>query len=151
MARVQSGGVRRRVATEGWVVAAFIHRTSRQGDPQLHSHCLAPNLVRRKSDGKFVAFDAGPLFDWCRAAGSVYQAHLQRALSLRLGVVGARIVTTPGRLMALGREQLRAFSKRSAQIEAELEAAARSTARRRCGCGPTTRPHSPPGPPRTIR
>ena len=47
MARVQSQGVRRRVATEGWVVAGFVHRTSREGDPQLHSHCLVPNLVRR--------------------------------------------------------------------------------------------------------
>jgi conjugative relaxase-like TrwC/TraI family protein len=40
VARVQNGGVRRRVATEGWVVAAFTHRTSREGDPQLHTHLL---------------------------------------------------------------------------------------------------------------
>ena len=100
VARVQSSGVRRRVATGGWAVAAFTHRTSREGDPQLHSHCLAPNLVRRKPDGKFVAFDAGPLFDWCRAAGSVYQNHLQRALSLRLGMVWARTGTTPARSSA---------------------------------------------------
>src|SRR5262249_51755406 len=33
VARVQSQGVRRRVATEGWVVAGFVHRTSREGDP----------------------------------------------------------------------------------------------------------------------
>ena len=85
---------------QGWAVAAFTHRTSREGDPQLHTHCVAPNLVRRKPDGKFVAFDAGPLFDWCRAAGSVYQAHLQRALSLRLGVGLAPTVTTPGRSWA---------------------------------------------------
>ncbi len=87
VARVQAGGVRRRVETEGWVVAGFGHRTSREGDPQLHSHCLVPNLVRRKTDGRYVALDAGPLFDWCRAAGSVYQNHLQRSLWLRLGVV----------------------------------------------------------------
>ncbi len=40
VARVQSGGVRHRVDTEGWAVAAFTHRTSREGDPQLHSHLL---------------------------------------------------------------------------------------------------------------
>ena len=78
----------------------FGHRTSREGDPQLHTHCLVPNLVRRKSDGRYVAFDAGPLFDWCRAAGSVYQDHLQRALSLRLGVVWGPTTTTPGRSWA---------------------------------------------------
>ena len=44
--RSSRGGVRRRVATEGWVVAGFVHRTSREGDPQLHTHCLIPNVVR---------------------------------------------------------------------------------------------------------
>ena len=122
VARVQTGGVRRRVATEGWVVAAFKHRTSREGDPQLHTHCLVPNLVRRKTDGRYVALDAGPLFDWCRAAGSVYQNHLQRSLSLRLGVVWGPDRHNTREILGFSREQLRAFSKRSAQIEAELEA-----------------------------
>lgn len=63
VARVQSHGVRRRVATMGWVVAGFVHRTSRQGDPQLHTHCLVPNLVRRAGDGRYVAFDGAPLFE----------------------------------------------------------------------------------------
>ena len=122
VARVQTGGVRRRVATEGWVVAGFTHRTSREGDPQLHTHCLVPNLVRRKSDGRYVALDAGPLFDWCRAAGSVYQNHLQRSLSLRLGVAWGPDRNNTRELLGFSRAQLRAFSKRSAQIEAELEA-----------------------------
>ena len=86
VARVQVGGVRRRVATEGLVVAGFVHRTSREGDPQLHSHCLVPNLVQRVGDGRVVALDGGPLFEWGRAAGSIYQNELQRLLSLRLGV-----------------------------------------------------------------
>ena len=122
VARVQAGGVRRRVATDGWAVAAFTHRTSREGDPQLHSHCLVPNLVKRKTDGRYVALDAGPLFDWCRAAGSVYQDHLQRSLSLRLGVVWGPDRHNTREIIGFSREQLRAFSKRSAQIEAELEA-----------------------------
>ena len=97
LARLQSQGVRRRVATGGWVVAGFVHRTSREGDPQLHSHCLVPNLVQRAVDGRHVAFDAGPLFEWARAAGSIYQNHLQRTLSERLGVVlGAGPEQHPG-------------------------------------------------------
>jgi conjugative relaxase-like TrwC/TraI family protein len=35
LARRQEAGVRRRVGTEGWVVAGFAHRTSREGDPNL--------------------------------------------------------------------------------------------------------------------
>jgi conjugative relaxase-like TrwC/TraI family protein len=121
VARVQSQGVRRRVATEGWVVAGFVHRTSREGDPQLHSHCLVPNLVRRSGDDRYVAFDAGPLFEWVRAAGSVYQNELQRTLSLRLGVVWGPDRNNTREMAGFDRSQLRAFSKRSAQIEAELE------------------------------
>ena len=122
VARVQSQGVRRRVPTEGWVVAGFVHRTSREGDPQLHTHCLVPNLVRRTADGRHVAFDAGPLFEWARAAGSVYQNELQRSLSLRLGVCWGPDRNNTREIEGFSRAQLRAFSKRSAQIEAELEA-----------------------------
>ena len=122
VARVQSQGVRRRVATEGWVVAGFVHRTSREGDPQLHTHCLVPNLVRRAGDGRHVALDAGPLFEWARAAGSVYQNELQRSLSLRLGVCWGPDRHNTREMVGFTRAQLRAFSKRSAQIEAELEA-----------------------------
>ena len=35
VARVQFRGVRRRVGTGGWVVAGFVHRTSREGDPKV--------------------------------------------------------------------------------------------------------------------
>lgn len=55
--RKQTDGVRSRVGTHGFAVALFAHRTSRDGDPQLHTHCLIPNVVQR-DDGKFVAVDA---------------------------------------------------------------------------------------------
>ncbi|HEX4901336.1 MAG TPA: MobF family relaxase [Acidimicrobiales bacterium] len=45
--RRQRDGVRRRVGTRGFSVAMFTHRTSRDGDPQLHVHSLLPNLVER--------------------------------------------------------------------------------------------------------
>jgi conjugative relaxase-like TrwC/TraI family protein len=122
VARMQSQGVRHRVGAEGWVVAGFLHRTSREGDPQLHTHCLVPNMVRRDGDGRHVAFDAGPLFEWARAAGSVYQNHLQRTLSTEPGVVWGPDRNNTREMEGFRRAQLRAFSKRSAQIEAELEA-----------------------------
>ena len=120
VARVQSQGVRRRVATDGWVVAGFVHRTSREGDPQLHTHCLVPNLVRR-ADGRHVAIDGGPLFEWARAAGSIYQNHLQRTLTERLGVVWGPDCHNTREMEGFTPAHLRAFSKRSVQIEAELE------------------------------
>ena len=78
--------------------------------------------MRRKSDGRYVALDAGPVFDWCRAAGSVYQDHLQRSLFLRLGAAWGPDHNNTREMLGFSRAQLRVFCKRSAQIEAELEA-----------------------------
>jgi hypothetical protein len=69
-----------------------------------------------------VGLDAGPLFEWARAAGSIYQNQLQRSLSLRLGVCWGPDYHNTREIEGFSRAQLRAFSKRSAQIEAELEA-----------------------------
>jgi hypothetical protein len=33
-----------RITTDGWIVAAFEHHTSRAEDPQLHTHLVVPNL-----------------------------------------------------------------------------------------------------------
>ena len=152
MARVQSQGVRRRVATEGWVVAGFVHRTSREGDPQLHTHCLVPNLVRRSGDGRQVAFDARPVV----RVGPGGRVGLPEPAAARRCRCGWGCAWGPDRhntreIDGFTRAQLRAFSKRSAQIEAELEAKGRSTSRRRCACGPTTRRPWPPGRRRITR
>ena len=88
----------------------------------MHSHCLVPNLVQRADDGRHVAFDAGPLFEWARAAGSVYQNQLQRTLTSQLAVVWGPDRNNTREMDGFTHAQLRAFSKRSAQIEAELEA-----------------------------
>ncbi len=121
VARRQVAGVRSLVATEGLAVAGFVHRTSREGDPQVHSHSLAVNLTRRV-DGRVVALDARPLFVWARAAGSVYQAELQRALTARLGVAWGPDRRGTREIDGFTRDELRVFSKRTTQIEAELAA-----------------------------
>ncbi len=121
LARVQVDGLRRHVPTEGWAVAGFVHRTSRAGDPQVHTHCLVPNVVRRE-DGRCVAIAARPMFVWARAAGSIYQAELQRLLSLRLGVEWQPDRSNTREIAGFDRDTLRTFSKRTVEIEAELEA-----------------------------
>lgn len=119
--RRQVNGVRTRVSTDGFAAAQFTHRTSRAGDPQLHTHCLIPNVVRRE-DGRHVAFDAALLYEWGRAAGSIYQNQLQRLLVERLGVAWGPDRHNTRELDGFTVEQLRAFSKRTVAIEAELEA-----------------------------
>jgi len=48
------------VDTDGFVGAAFVHRTLRASDPQLHTHLLVANKVRA-IDGKWLAIDARDL------------------------------------------------------------------------------------------
>lgn len=120
-ARQQEDGVRRRVGTNGFAVATFVHRTSREGDPQLHTHCLIPNVVAR-ADGTHVAFNAHPLHEWKKASGSLFQSELRRLLSRDLGVEWGPDRHGCREMVGFSREQLRTFSKRTAQIEAELEA-----------------------------
>jgi len=121
LARRQHGGIRRQVGTDGFAVATFAHRTSRLGDPQLHTHCLIPNLVRR-DDGVYVAFDANPIHIWAKAAGTVFQNHLQRILTKSLGVAWGPERNGTREMVGFSEEQLRAFSKRTSAIEARLEA-----------------------------
>jgi conjugative relaxase-like TrwC/TraI family protein len=121
VARVQEGGIRRRVGTEGFAVATFAHRTSRAGDPQLHTHCLILNIVRR-ADGVHVAFDANPLHVWGKATGTVFLNQLQRTLTQRLGIEWGPERNGSREMIGFTRDQLRAFSKRTQAIEARLEA-----------------------------
>jgi conjugative relaxase-like TrwC/TraI family protein len=119
--RRQTRGVRARAATSGWAAATFVHRTSREGDPQLHTHCVIPNLVRR-DDGAWVALDATALYRWAKAAGSVYQEELRRRLSDQLGVAWGPDRNGCREMTGLTDGQLRAFSKRTVAIEAHLAA-----------------------------
>ena len=45
------------VDTEGLLAAAFVHRTSRAADSQLHTHLLLANKVRTQ-DGRWLSLDA---------------------------------------------------------------------------------------------
>ncbi len=121
VARQQRRGVRRRVDTHGFAVAMFTHRTSRDGDPQLHVHSLVPNVVQR-ADGSFVAVDANPVHEWLKASGTVFQSELQRHLTDRLGVEWGPERNGCRELVGFTPEQRRAFSKRSTAIETVLEA-----------------------------
>jgi conjugative relaxase-like TrwC/TraI family protein len=57
----------------GFVAAAFRHRTSRAGDPQLHTHVLVANMTRG-ADGRFSALDGQQLYAQAKTAGTLYQS-----------------------------------------------------------------------------
>jgi hypothetical protein len=61
---------------DGLVAAGFRHRTSRVGDPQLHTHVLVANLGRG-TDGRWSALDGRRIYAHARTASFVYQAVLR--------------------------------------------------------------------------
>jgi conjugative relaxase-like TrwC/TraI family protein len=69
------GGVQR-VRGRGFVAAAFRHRTSRAGDPQLHTHVVIGNLAEGP-DGRWTALDGRLLYKHAKTAGYLYQASLR--------------------------------------------------------------------------
>ena len=107
-ARRGAGG-EHRLGTSGLVAAAFVHRTSRAGDPQLHTHVLAANVVLG-ADGRWSAPDARLLYFHARTAGFVYQASLRAGLVESLGVRFGPVQRGSAELAGLDRALLRGFS-----------------------------------------
>ncbi len=75
-----------RVLPADIAAAMFQHGTSRENDPQLHTHCLVFNAARTHDDGKWRAMHQYPVYSWAKAAGSVYRNALAWNLRERLGV-----------------------------------------------------------------
>ncbi len=74
----------------GLVAMAFRHRSSRAGDPALHTHLVTANLTRAASDGRWLSLAAPkgrtPFWRQAKAAGYVYQAALRANVTRELGL-----------------------------------------------------------------
>ena len=83
--RIEERGGTRVVAAD-IVGAMFQHGTSRDNDPQLHTHCVIFNAARTHIDGKCRALHQHPVYTWMKAAGAVYRNTLAWSLQERLGI-----------------------------------------------------------------
>jgi conjugative relaxase-like TrwC/TraI family protein len=122
-----AGGVHVEPAN-GLVAAAFRHRTSRSGDPQLHTHVLVANLGQGP-DGRWSALDGRRLYAQARATSFVYQAVLRSELSRRLEVEWLAVRDGIAEIAGVPQPVMRAFSRRRVEIEAALAEHGSSTAR----------------------
>lgn len=94
--REGTNGVRQ-VDVTGLVAAAFTHRDSRAGDPDLHTHVAVANKVQTLT-GKWLAIDGRILFKAKVTASETYNTALEKHLRTRLGLVFAeRAGTEPGK------------------------------------------------------
>lgn len=115
------------VEADGFVGAAFGHRTSRSGDPHLHTHVVLAHPVRYA--GRWTAMDGRRCFPCAKPVGHLYEAQLRAELTRRLGVEWGPVRNGIADIAAVPRPLVEAFSKRRAEIEAHLQAVGRSSAR----------------------
>jgi conjugative relaxase-like TrwC/TraI family protein len=119
-ARRGHGGVQH-VSGQGVLAVGFDHRTSREGDPLVHTHLVIANRAQGP-DGRWTALDGRDLYRHRLAADAIYRATYQRELVRTLGVEWTAADRHGNRELAgMPEDLVRGFSKRTDQIDAELD------------------------------
>ncbi len=108
----------------GFVSMSFLHRSSRAGDPALHSHVLTANMTRAASDGRWLSLAnprrQSPLLREAKPAGYIYQAALRAYLTRELGVEWRPVVNGYADLASVDRAVIEHFSQRRNEILEEM-------------------------------
>lgn len=123
-ARHTERGVTTMERTGNAVIAKFRHETARPtegqySDPQLHTHAVLMNVTQR-ADGKWTAISNDEMFRLKGLAESVYQSEL--ASELEKAGHTLRFENKSFELSHVSREQIEGLSKRSQDVNDELEA-----------------------------
>src|SRR5882757_283200 len=113
-ARRGKGG-RTFVPGQGFLAAAYVHRSSRAGDPQLHTHVLVANATLGP-DGRWSRLYHPAIYEHARTTSYLYAAHLRHELTRRLGVEWEPVVNGIADIKGFSSEELRRFSTRRAEI-----------------------------------
>jgi conjugative relaxase-like TrwC/TraI family protein len=113
-ARRGRGGIRL-VEGRGFVAAAFRHRSSRAGDPLLHTHVVVANATQGP-DGRWTALDGRLLYRHAKTAGYLYQAALRVELTERLGLRWQAVDRGTADVVGVPRPVIEHFSTRRAEI-----------------------------------
>ncbi len=108
-------GQTEQVKTGNLLVARFDHDTSRELDPQLHTHCVVLNATRRE-DGEYRSLDNELLFRNKMLAGALYRAELADRLRGLGYEIEVQKKNGEFELVGFTREQIEAFSLRRQQI-----------------------------------
>ena len=113
---------RPRVKAHGMVVAGFRHLTSRDQDPQLHTHCVLANMTRNAS-GEWRSVEPTKIRRSQKLIGAYYRNELARRLqALGMAVTPRMVGPVPGfELAGYERSFLDTFSGRRRAILERLE------------------------------
>ena len=122
--RMGAAGVAQ-VNTTGFIAAAFDHRDSRAGDPNLHTHLVISNKVHVIGPGgvpRWLALDGTPLHRAAVAASEFYNTRNEALMIAKLRARFAEMPTKPGKrpvreIVGVPAELNEKFSSRSAAID----------------------------------
>ncbi|MDP3411018.1 MobF family relaxase [Bosea sp. (in: a-proteobacteria)] len=117
-----SGALRHKPAD--LIVGRFDHYTTREGDPNIHSHCVVMNVAGAPAEAlsgrfryKHLTTDPDQVFKLQRMIGAVYRAELASELAQHPGARFREAGQGQWEIAGISQELLDSFSKRSAQIE----------------------------------
>jgi conjugative relaxase-like TrwC/TraI family protein len=121
--RTGAGGAMRHRPSD-LIVARFTHFTTREGDPNLHTHCVILNVAGAPTDTisgryrslKHLTVDPARLFEQQRGMGAAYRAALAEELRVRFGLTYRPAGQGQWEVAGVSEALLATFSKRSAQI-----------------------------------
>lgn len=116
--RIRVNGEVHKEITESMVAATFRHDTSRELDPQLHTHALVLN-VTQSADGQWRSVSSESLYKLQRELDGIYKTELEAKLN-QLGYTTSRDEKGNFEIKTVPEKVRDAFSNRSAQVEAEL-------------------------------
>ncbi len=106
-----------RINGKGLAAAAFTHATSRNLDPQLHTHVVVANVLETSSGGH-RALDGSALFAQAKTAAYLAGATLQHELARRLGVRWQQLRSGIAEIDGIPRPAIEAMSTRRREIDA---------------------------------
>jgi conjugative relaxase-like TrwC/TraI family protein len=124
-ARIRQGGANADRVTGNMVIAVYHHDSSRELDPQLHTHAVAANLTFDGVEGRWKALQASDIYE-CRAyLTEVYRNALAREIRA-LGYDIDNRLDSKGRdcgfeIRGVPGELLTRFSQRSHQRDRAIE------------------------------
>ena len=123
--RVRLAGLNENRATGNWIVASYTHDTSRQLDPQLHTHAVAANLTYDGTEGRWKALQASGLYERRSYLTEVYRNALAReARALGYEVENRHDVRGRDKgfeIAGFSQDFLDKYSQRSAQRDAAIQ------------------------------
>ena len=123
--RVRVNGANENRTTANLVVASYRHDTSRELDPQLHTHAVAGNLTYDGVEGRWKALQASSLYERRAYLTEVYRNALAQEVR-GLGYEIDQRRDSRGRdlgfeILGVSDELLERYSQRSAQRDAAIE------------------------------